>query len=277
MARTDRAQNDSEASGAAPPDRWWGSFDLEPGEAGRWRIGPLELWARRRAQEWRLATRHHAEEDREDWELSLPLDGDQLPDAGEVSRFAMANTTSRLELRPALGDRTIVTRPLVPLHLLGGEEVTLFVSTPLWIRISTDPGDRGFADICTVRLQDTWLGTSTLDGELCYGSKTAARLHEENLPRRAHRAITEVVLKNPSSSELLIERLGLPVSHLPLYWSAERGFCTPRIIIEQGDPAELAQVKLGDRAPIEPAERISEARTRSSRNLIVRALGGLLG
>ena len=276
MPKTEHSASEP-AADPASRDRWWGPFDLEAGDAARWRIGPLELWARRREHEWRLAVRRHPEDDLDDWELALPLDGGELPDAGEVTRFAMAKTAGRLSLQPMAGDRTIVTRPEVPLHLLGGEEVSLYVSTPLWIRLSVDPGDRTLCGLPTVRLQDTWLGSSTLDGELCYGSRTAARLHRENLPSRAHRALTEVVLRNPSSTELLIERLGLPVTHLPLYWSAELGFCTPRITIEQGDPSELARVKLGERAPVQGAERVAEPRTRSSRNLIVRALGGLLG
>lgn len=258
-------------------DRWWGSFELETGQAARWRIGPLELWIRRREREWRLVTRHHAEQETEDWDLTLPVDGEELPDLDEVIRFAARKTAPGVEIQPALGDRSIVTHPVNPFHVLAGEEVTLFVSTPLWIRVRAGSGRRVLTEIPVVRTKDTWLGTTTLDGELCYASRTAARLHEENLPQRPHRAITEVILRNPSESELLVDRLGLPVVHLPLYWSAERGFCTPRITLEQGEPTELANVKIGERAPAAGAERVAEARTRVTRNVFVRALGGLLG
>ncbi|MDX1631448.1 MAG: hypothetical protein R3234_06285 [Thermoanaerobaculia bacterium] len=260
----------------AEAGRWWGVFELGEGSVGYWRIGPLDLWIRRRQREWRIAAERQAEEGREGWELALSAAEEEVPELEEVTRFATGATTPTLELAPILADRTLVTRPAIPLHLLPGQPVSLFVSSPLWIRIVAGGGSLPLTEVPTTRPPDTWFGPTTTEGELCYGSRTSARLQEEELPHRAHRAITEVRLRNPGSTDLLLERLGLPLPHLPLYWHRDRGFGTPRITVEQETPEELARVKIGDRAPFEEAELVSPARTAGPKNLLVRALGGLL-
>lgn len=257
-------------------DRWWGIFKFEEDSGGRWRIGPLELWIRRRRQEWRIAVDRPSEEEREDWEIGFPVSPEEIPDLDELTRFATGATAPALELDPVLADRTLVTRPTTPLHLLPGRPVSLFVSTPVWIRILVGEGSTVLTEIPTTRPPDTWFGPTTTEGELCYGSRTAARLQEDELPHRAHRAITEVLLRNPDSSDLLLERLGLPLPHLPLYWHPDRGFHTPKLTVEPGAPGELARVKIGDRPPFGEAETVSPARMAGPRNLLVRALGGLL-
>lgn len=145
------------------------------------------------------------------------LSMEKLPPDAHVTRYSFQKTDSRCTLAPMLADRAIVVRPDIPLFILPGEEVTLYVSTPLWIRVEVGKESRLLQEIPSYRPSDTWFGASTLEGELCYAVQTAGRLRLENLPRRLHRAITPIHVRNGGTDALHIAHIQVPVQYLSLF------------------------------------------------------------
>ncbi len=118
---------------------WWGRYEVGTGNGGRWRVGPLELWAWCRPREWRLAhlVDHDPLPDR--CEVDVPV-AFEPPERATILRYTTDPQDTALVLTPKLADRPVVVRPDPPLHLLPGDEVELYVSTPVWAALSTSRG-----------------------------------------------------------------------------------------------------------------------------------------
>jgi hypothetical protein len=255
---------------------WWSSFSMATGETAHARIGPLDLWIQRHPNEWRLA-RDEAS-DPMDATLShpSPVADQDLNELPGVERFAMARTGDRVTLGAALADRPVISRPEKPFHLPVGEEATVFVSTPLWLRFQVGEADKLLREFPIARPSDTWFGPNTLEGELCYTSRAYFVLNPENLPQLPHRAITAVRLINRAEQELTVDRMRLPAPQLALFAAADGQFWTQDVTYErtEGDDAELRVRRRPPRAAAD-AHRLTEPRNDVRGNLVVRTFSSL--
>ncbi len=255
---------------------WWGSFSMEAGQTARGRIGPLDLWIQRHANEWRLA--HDEGEDPLDPALVVPGPGapEDLDGLPGVERFAMAATDDRVTLGAALADRPVISRPEKPFHLPAGEEARVFVSTPLWLRFCVGPEAKLLRELPIARPSDTWFGPNTLEGELCYTSRAYFVLNPENLPRLPHRAITAVRILNKADEELTVDRMRLPAPQLALFATGDGQVWTQDVTYErtEGEDAELRIRRRPPRAAAD-APRIADPRERLRGNLVVRTFSSL--
>ena len=110
------------------------------------------------------------------------------PDAEtySFSRYATGSSETELELKPRLGDRLFIVSPEQPLYLLAGQTSVFYVSTIVWIQASISDGEgRVMLDLPTIRRSDTWFGDNTLEGELCYATKTRAMTELADYPASA--------------------------------------------------------------------------------------------
>ena len=261
---------------------WWGQYHLDQGQTGQWEIGPLKLAIQHQANEWQLTYEQIEVTDPEtvEWKFS--------PTAPDISGLSYKNTEryitrqlgNSLRVMPILANRSIITRPLTPLYVPAGEKTTIFVSSPLWVRIEV--GDSPLVklqEIPILRPSDTWFGPSTMEGELCYASRTYARLHLENIPTRAHRAITQIVINNKSDTQLLVERLNLPVPYLALFETSDGVLWTEAVTMTRTRDSALAGFDVGKRPPKEAkgAKLVSEPREKPGQNMVIRAFGVLFG
>jgi len=234
---------------------WWGRVDLEEGRSKRWEVGPLTLWVRRLAREWWIAyDRDEANEGRPAAMTDEP--GQEWLRHATLARYISRHAQPMLHVTPVLPDRPVVTRPVVPFHLCSGEEVTVFVSQPVWVRLEAGADKLLLREIDIQRLSDTWFGKSTLQGELCYASRAVYRLDVREVPALPYRAIMPVVIHNRSKQTLVLERLSLPVHYLSVYGTAAGALWTQRVSlkweqgstvsmdIEHGPPAEAAEAQL---------------------------------
>lgn len=259
---------------------WWGSFSLAEGQGGRWQVGPSTVWISRSAQEWRVVHLQHGDPFESTVQISVPLPEeeaivslDDLDPKAAISRYSFRKTDTHLLVMPALADRAIVIRPDKPLYVPAGEEVTLYISTPLWICIEVGEPARLLQEIPSYRASDTWFGASTLDGELCYASRTTARLLLQDVPPRFHRALTPILIHNEAEDALLLERIRLPVQHLSLFQAANDFLWTERVTLDRERSGEQAALHLGAGAPPEAARArlIRPPRHPLRTNVIVRA------
>jgi hypothetical protein len=256
---------------------WWGTYDVAMGHTLRWQIGPATLWVTRKQVEWSVGRVDG--QDPVDNRLAIAEDS-EVPDGdeAEVTRFAVQDESRAVRLTPALPDRPVIFRAARPFFVPSGEETTLFVSSPLWLRLDVGNKSTELLDLPLQRPSDTWFGPDTLTGELCYASRTSARLHLENVPLRPHRAITAVRIINRAGSSLPLEKLKVPVPGLGLFASGDGHLWTAALTLEREGDRDQARVRVTERPKTAAAlTLVAQPRTPTSRGVLIDAFGGLLG
>ena len=246
------------ASSSAPP-RWWGSFTIPVGEAGRFRIGPLALKVVRHPYEWRVQREQADDTAETSAEVPAPpsrvpttLDGAALagavtePREVTITRYATASDTSKLRILPVLPDRTVVTKPEKPLTILPSTRVVLYVGSPVWVRLLQGE-DEMLGDVPVSPPKDAWLGPNTQEGELCYATRTYGRLALDETTLAPHRVITAVAIDNQSAQPFLCERVNLPVRRLSVYAADNGRLWTEAVTMER--VGELARIVVHDKPP----------------------------
>jgi hypothetical protein len=253
---------------------WWGEFSIGEDEERFWQIGPLKLWLRRSAEEWRMTC------ERTDDPLDASLVVAGLPPRAPhpqspAIRFGFRRTNEMIELVPVLADRAVIVNPATPFVVPSGEEVTLFVSSPLWFRVLV--ANHEVHEGAIYQPSDTWFGPSTRVGELCYASRTAARLHSEDLAVRPQRALSAVRIRNRAKSNLPFERLKLPARNLSLFASSGGRLWTEAVTLERREVGELVAIRLDKAPPSEAgaAAKVSGPRERVEKGSLMRAFGTL--
>ncbi|MES3629104.1 MAG: hypothetical protein PPP56_02945 [Longimonas sp.] len=272
---------------------WWRDYSVPLGHMAHWAIGSLSFWAMRTEREWRVA-QHAGQDPLADANTyeSLTPDAESAfnwdePEQHTVQRFSMKETSERCALHPQLADRPVVIRPEHPISIVSGETITLFVSTPLWIQYTVHAPAVKLLQMPTMRPSDTWFGTNTRQGELCYASRTTGRLQLSEVPVRPHRAITPLRIRNRASDTLLLERVQVPTAYLALYENEAHALWTQALRLDRGpdnisSSTPAAQVHIEPGTPDEAGSctRIAEPRETSKRNLFIStfsAVGSLFG
>ena len=269
-----------------PPDhplpvaaRWWGSHAVPEGGHLHLRIGPLDLTAQRNPHEWRIAW--NRDDTFEDGvakaELAVVDHGSETE--ANLERFVFSHTPKRLTLRPRLADRPVVSRPITPLHIPAGEQVVVFISSPLWVAFEVGEEGRLLKDLPIVRPSDTWFGPSTLEGEVCYAGRTRATLALEPPPHPPERATIPTLVRNESRQEMLLERINLPVPLLSLFADQQgRLWSEGLTLVREGD-GDMASLHIGKGPPQHAgqAERVAPPRHEAGHRILARAFSALFG
>lgn len=256
--------------------KWWGEFEIPEERWGRWKIGPLLLWARPLADEWRLAWRSENDTFAEGTHSEIPSKDE--PDCANCSsaRFALQTPGVRLQLTPRLADLPVVVRPETPVWIPPGQRTLLFVGTTVWIVMTAVEQQRELMEMPTLRPSDTWFGANTRFGELCYANKTRARTRVELLGNIPHRAVTPVEIVNEGEDNLNVEQLRIPVTALSLYetpahqlWTSSMRFTRKHglgsaefDLLGESEHLPAASTRLGE--PREPLQRKSVIQAFSS-------------
>jgi hypothetical protein len=226
--------------------------------------------------EWRIATEAGEDPLANDLRIAEVV-GQGPDDTVETKRFALRNDHNIVRLVPALADRPVIVKTDRPLYIPAGEEATLFVGSPLWIAVHVGARFTRVLDVAIFQPSDTWFGPDTLSGELCYASRTTARLKLANLPFRPHRAVSAARIRNKATSNLLLEKLKVPVQNLSLYASAEGHLWTEGLTLEREEDTDAANVRLDKRPSRSDAVTlVSAPREKVSKGFLLDAFGGLL-
>ena len=258
---------------------WWGAFNVPLGEQRHFRIGPCALWVERLARELRVSRVQH--DDPLDSALVVAAASVAPPQASKLDahRFAVSDSssTSRIELEPALADRPVVVRTHEPFHVLGGDSATLYVTTPLWIRMFAGAERKRMFELPVARPSDTWFGENTRNGELCYAGTTTARLALSELPLRPGRAVTQVRIVNRARTPLALDRINLPAPALSLYAARDHRVWTEavEIVREGGSGARDTTITRGS-APDAADGKLCGPREAGDGNLLLRAFKAVL-
>jgi hypothetical protein len=256
---------------------WWGRERLPSGATARWRIGSFSMAVRNDEREWLIAWDVvETEEDRaETWSYKRV---ESFPEgAPNLERYLFRERDETLGVMPLLADRPVVTSPRMPVFLLPGESARLYVGSPVWVRIEVEMPPKKLSEFPIVRPSDTWFGPSTLEGELCYFTRTRARLNAADIPRYVRYAMTPVVIRNHAPSLLPVERLKLPVPFLTLYATSDGRLWTQEVTLTRHEEGDMAAIEARPGAPDEApgAERIGAPRMELERDLLTRAFSTL--
>ena len=268
------------AKEATPCDTWWGRYHVPVGQYGSWTIGPLSLWIERLAGEWRVARATSSDHLAPAVRVVLPDEGVDIMSLSEVTRFAVSGDDTTVSLTPALADRALISRPEKPFVVLPQDEITVFVSTSLWVRVEVGDPPRLLMEVPSYRPSDTWFGPDTMEGELCYAARDAMRLNLELVPLRAHRAVTAVHVRNRGMEALTVDRLQLPVAYLSLFEGPEGELWTEDVIFERSAASAVFELRLRETTGQRLGQRgalVTPPRMVLPDRLSVRALASLFG
>lgn len=260
-------------------EHWWSEIEVDSGSGLEMTVGSLTLFVFRLKGEWHLGheARDASEEGADGWTVQ-PLE--ELPARPpNLARFVAGESGGKVRVVPRVPDRSLVARPSVPLNVLPGERLRIYVSFPVWVEIQVGERGLGLAEIPLKRLSDTWFGSSTLDGELAYALKTQARVRLDEVPRRAYRAITPIEIRNEGGDVLLTDRMSLPVPYLSVY-AARNGLLWTEAVtmVRDSSSRQMAALDVGEGPAVEAegGERLSDPRRAVTPNVFVRAFSNLL-
>ncbi|MBD1401766.1 hypothetical protein [Pelovirga terrestris] len=258
---------------------WWGLLSPPVGLGMCWHLGPLTFVVRRYEQEWQFCHRSSLWPDDTPSSWTLSEEGDNACAEGTIERHVFSHTNEELLIEPLLADRSVVIKSAGPILIPAAEQVSFYVSTPLWVRARLQQRHHTLLDIAATRLSDTWFGPSTMEGELCYATTTSGRLHLDDLPVRVHRAITPVRINNAGEQPLKLEKLSLPVPFLSLFDTGTHGLWTEEITLHHDERKELAQVVVGAQPPppYHQAQRVSASRKTADKSILNKTFGALFG
>ena len=259
---------------------WWGAQAVPLDENRFWQIGPCRLWAQHRLYQWQLAWQYESNWLTPGVQVNVPPGGQRPEPSGAAARVhcAYRESVNELSFSPALADRSLVTKLEHPLRVLPGENIALYVCSPLWLKIEATQPPKAMLEIPLFRLSDTWFGQVGQPGEVCYASRVPVYLQLKDVPLRLHCAITAVTVRNNGVDSLTVERLNLPMPRLALFYSRRSGFWTESLELERTEGPEHAVVHSNREPPPEaaPHQLISPSRRGSvEERTVVRAFSGL--
>lgn len=257
----------------SPMTDWWGDFEFKSYDRRYWRLGPLSFWVTRKTHEWQVA--HRWSDNPLDDTVEL-TDNTEVPDELELRRYLFSSGGRVLRVVPRVPDRPVVTRPEMPVIIPGGEQATLYMASPLWVELWAGDPLKIFCTLPVWRASSTWFGEDTLEGTLCYATRTRARL-EPTTMRRGPRITTAVFVSNEHDDPLRVERLALPLPQMSVFRGSDGRLWTEAATVAY-DPAVKAPAKIDHTPPHEAGAtvRISGPRQDPRANILARALSAAL-
>lgn len=256
---------------------WWAPLQIPSGRTAVLHLGPLTLRLYRSGDEWLLGA-VRAEEVDEGSRAEVELAAGR-PDIAAYERYVYRSAEGRAAFRPLLADRPVVIRPRQPVFVLPGEETTFYISTPVWVGVAVGETPVVLRELPVLRLSDTWFGPSTREGELCYAARTHARSGLDEVPLRAHRAVTPVRIQNRADTQLPVEKLSLPVPLLSVYGRQDGSLWTESVRLMRATDSDMAALKVEPGPPSYAAGAVllGGPRGQPEKTGLVRAFSGLFG
>ncbi|WP_111497427.1 MULTISPECIES: hypothetical protein [Marinobacter] len=257
---------------------WNHTYNLASGQTQKHELSETRFWVTLLDNEWQVRWERNAgETDRTEWrqQVSHVLPGSEV----KQHRFIRPDEDGDLLFMPAMADRPTMIRPYQPLTIPAGRECTIYVATLVWLRILVGRTRTQLMELPLAEPSLTWVGRTTMDGELCYTAPTYARLVLDAVPKRPWRAISPVRICNRRQEPLLLERFSLPTPSLPLYRNERDQLWTPQVTVVCETEMAQASLRVARRLPAEAGEceKLAEARSWHDRGVLTKALDRIFG
>lgn len=237
---------------------WWGSFNLEEAQSKFWRVGQAIIYIDRFAHEWHIGSAiANQEEEIDDSDKPPPT-----PPETMKSKTFTFTTQSEIRLKPVLPMYSLASKLQTPLYIPGGEKVLLYVSSPVWVQITTSNNRIVLDEIPTHPLSLTWFGHDNIDGELCFAGNTFCSSQLKYVPSGSDRIISPMLIKNSSKKFLCLEKISVPLPYLSVYSDTQNFLWTEQLTVyNEGDDPPLVQVAKGPPKSLKDISLISRPRT----------------
>jgi hypothetical protein len=234
---------------------WWGSFVVEEEQSRFFKIGGIILCLDRYNREWNITSYRGSD---------LPSDVTTNPSGGTPAperpkkpyKTFAAQASNEITLKPTLPDRALLSQLDHPFYIPVGETLSLYISSPLWIKIAAGSPATLLDEIPTEILADTWFGKNTLEGELCYANESHCSPRLEDLPRDTTRVISPIMIVNQSRETVLLREIKIPLPELSIYCDAQNYLWTEQLnmypedynssetVVVKGPPKALKDIQL---------------------------------
>lgn len=244
---------------------WWGNFTLEESQSKFWRVGEAIIYIDRFTHEWHIGSTLTNQEP----ELLKDNEKPKPPDNMQSKTFTFT-TQAEIKLRPVLPRYSLASKLETPLYIPGGEQVLLYISSPVWVQITTSNNRVILDEIPTHPLSLTWFGENTIDGELCFAGNTYCSSQLKYVPAGADRIVSPMLIKNQSKKILCLEKINVPLPYLSVYSDMHNFLWTEQLTVyNEGEDPPLVQVSKGPPKAMRDIKLISRGRMefRSGANL----------
>lgn len=245
------SNNNEHLEAELPNLKWWGEQTFDINQSQSWQLGSLLFRLTRGLQEWRLE--YHRPSKQFDYEQNwkcLNQKDMAFPEPIHVERYMFKETHRNFQLMPRLADRSVVIKPTDPIYIPAGQRGTLFISTPLWISGFVQSQKDPLFDLPIILPKDTWFGPDKRNGEMCYATSIDGRTELKQLRPRAFRAVTPIDFHNISNHQLRFDRMNVPVTALPLFYSESTGrLWTSQIKVIHESSDRQPRIRIENRTP----------------------------
>lgn len=258
--------------------QWDHPYELQPGQTQSHELSQSRVWVTLLDTEWQVRSEASPQEDDRDiWSQAIgPVDHS---DEVKPQRFIHPGPGDSVTYLPALANLPTVIRPYQPLTIPPKGECTVYVGTVTWLRILVGDKRHELIELPLTEPARTWVGPSTMDGEVCYTAPSYARLVLDLVPKKPWRAITPVRICNQRAEPFLLERFSLPTTLLSLHQNEEGVLWTPQVTVVCETDLSAARLKV-DTTLIAAAgncQLLSGPREKSERAGVVRAFDRIFG
>ncbi len=241
--------------------RWWGTYQVEDGQSKFWRIGNVVVCVDRVTNEWHIASCPVGNiSDLPDQDSDDPHNFKIPFDKLNFKTFTF-HTQAEIELKPVLANLPLASKLERPIYIPGGEDILLYISSPVWVRVQTGTTNIILDEIPTLVLSDTWFGPNTREGELCYAGHTHCSPHLKDIPSGSDRIISPMLIKNHARELLKLENISVPLPYLSVYSDKDNFLWTEQLnVYREEDTGPEVKVAKGPPKAIEDLTLLTSAR-----------------
>lgn len=258
--------------------RWADDYTLTSGQTHYHELSHTRVWLTLLDQEWQVRYERMADSEEQDaWTQAIAwsLPGEEVP----VQRFIRPDAGNQVSYLPVLASLPTVVRPYQPLTVPAQGRCIIYVGILVAMAVRVGQSRTQLLELPLAEPAMTWVGSNTMEGDLCYSAATYARLVLEAVPKRPWRAITPVTIVNHREQPLLLERFSLPTPLLSLHANGKGHLWTPGVTVTCETNMSSARLKVDNQLIPEAGTctLISPARVLPERGSLVRAFDRLFG
>ncbi|WP_166269180.1 hypothetical protein [Marinobacter caseinilyticus] len=258
--------------------RWNHAYELASGQTQLHELSQTRLWVTLLDKEWQVRSEPLTSKgDQVRWAQSVShvLPGGDV----QLQRFIRPDEGNTVVYLPVLAKRPTVIRPFQPLTIPAAGECTIYVGTLVWMRLNVGNVGNTLVEMPLAVPSLTWVGRSTMEGDLCYSAPSFARLVLDAVPKRPWRAITPVRICNRRPEPLLLERFSLPTPLLSLHQNTKNQLWTPKVTVICETDMNSARIKIDQDLIPEagPCQLITNAHEKPERAGFIRAFDRMFG
>lgn len=210
---------------------WWGRYSIEVGQSKFWKIGKVTVCLDRFLNSWHINYYELEQFER------------------NTSKTFTFKTQKEVIFKPILACKPVVSKLESPLYIPPGENITIYLSSPVWIQVETGKPSFVLAEIPSEQIKETWFGINNHIGDFCFAATSKSMTNIEDVNFSPDKTITPVYLCNKSSNVICLEQICVPVPYLSVFLDDNGNLWTEQINLVYRNNRE-PKVSVGSGPPL---------------------------